>query len=458
MRLVSLDLSRLDERLGEALASLAKRHILPSLAVSVRRDGREVFTGAYGSRDAQITLPVSGNTLFGVASVTKVLTVIMIMQARRNNLLRLSDPVSRFYPKLECARDGKMQIRHLMSHSAGFPGLPFRHMAARSASDPVPNPITTPDELVKRINALDFDFLGPPGNRVSYCNEGFCLLGGLIEALYDCSFTEAAEKLVFRPVEMTRSVIGASATAAIDDVAIPLRHSGSGYQSCGFWDAPLFDPAGGLVLSVSDMSRLISLLGGTAGVLAPDDAREMISTSLPVASRPGSLSRYGLGLEVTRLDAGHSLLWHSGQRPGISSFAGYIPEKAVSVSLATNIADAPSVGIGHQIIAEALHGELDPFSCRWPPPANEAPPEQPERFCGDFASREIPHLSVCLDEGHLVLDMGATRHRLLFAGPSHGTVGAQTFCLLGDGGPATDGEVARALAVDLRIMPRRCGA
>jgi CubicO group peptidase (beta-lactamase class C family) len=202
------------------------------------------------------------------------------------------------------------------------------------------------------------------------------------------------------------------------------------------------------------MSRLISVLDGTTGVLTLDDVHDMISASLPVASRPGSTSRYGLGLEVTRLDAGHSLLWHSGQRPGISSFAGFIPEKGVSVALATNIADAPSVGIGHQILAEVLHGGLDPRSCQWPPPAIETRPEQPKRFCGDFGSLEFPDLSVCLDEGHLVLDMGATRDRLQFAGPSHGTVGAQTFCFLGDGGPATDGEVPTALAVDLRILPR----
>lgn len=458
VRRVSLDLPGLKERLDATLVTLAKQHVLPGLALSVRRNGREVFAGACGSRDAQATLPVTCETLFGVASVTKVLTVVMIMQARRDNLLQLSDPVSRFYPKLDCAHDGKMQIWHLMSHSAGFPGLPFRHMATRSASASVPDPIMTPDELVTRINALEFDFLGPPGNCVSYCNEGFCLLGGVIEAVYDCSFAEAAERRVFRPLDMTRSVIGASAAAAIDDVAIPLRLAGSGYQSCGFWDAPLFDPAGGLVLSASDMSRLISLLGGTTGGLAPDDVSDMISTSLHVASRPGYLSRYGLGLEVTRLDDGHSLLWHSGQRPGISSFTGYIPEKAVSVALATNIADAPSVSIGHQIIAEALQGDLDPRSCRWPPLANETRPKEPERFCGDFASLEALQLSVCLDDGQLVLDSGATRQRLRFSGPSHGTAGAQTFCFLGDEGPATDGEFPRALALDLRIMPRRCAA
>jgi len=452
---VSLELTKLEERIENTLQTIASRYALPGLAVSVLRDDREVFARGYGTRDARRSLPASKDTLFGVASVTKVLTAVMVMQARMDNLVRLSDPVSKFYPALDCARGGKMRIQHLMSHSAGFPGLPFRHMATRSASDITSNPIMTPDELVEAINSLNFDVLGAPGSCTSYSNESFCLLGGILETLYGCSFAEAAERLVFRPLQMNRSIIGASATAAIDDLAMPLQYAGSGLQNCGFWDAPLFDPAGGLVVSVCDMGRLISVLGGNSGLLGRDEVREMISKTLPVASRPASTSRYGLGLEVTRLDAGHSLAWHTGQRPGISSFVGYVPEKALSVAVAMNIADAPSAAIGHQIIAEALHGELDPGSCRWPPEDIDSRTERPERFCGDFSSLEIPNLSVCLEDGQLVLSQGVTRHRLQFARSSHGTVGGQTFCFLADNGPTAAGETARALALDLRILPRK---
>lgn len=452
---MSRELTELEERLESELQTIASRYALPGLAVSVLRDDCEAFARGYGARDARLSLPASSDTLFGVASVTKVLTAVMVMQARKDNLLRLSDPVSKFYPTLDCARGGKMRIQHLMSHSAGFPGLPFRHMATRSASDITSKPIVTPDELVKAINCLKFDFLGAPGERPSYSNEGFCLLGGILEKVFGCSFAEAAEKLVFRPLQMNGSVIGASATAAIDDLAMPLRYTGSGFQSCGFWDAPLFDPAGGLVASARDMSRLISILGGNTGILGRDEAREMISISLPVASRPTSTSRYGLGLEITRLDAGHSLAWHTGQRPGISSFVGYVPEKALSVAVVTNISDAPAAAIGHQIIAEALRGELNPRSCRWPPQAIDTQTERPARFCGDYGSLETSNISVGFDDGQLVLVQGLTRDRLHFAESSHGTVGGQTFCFLGDSGPATPGETARALALDLRILPRR---
>lgn len=452
---MSLELTGLEERLEDHLRDVASRHALPGLAVSVFRNGTEVFAKGYGTRDAQLALPVSGDTLFGVASVTKVLTAVMVMLARKDNLVRLSDPMSKFYPALDCARDGRIRIQHLLSHSAGFPGLPFRHMASRSSSEKIPDPILTPDQLVEAINFLRFDYLGPPGSCISYSNESFCLLGGILETLYGCTFAQAAERLVFRPLHMNRSVIGASATAAVDDLAMPLRHAGSGFQSCGFWDAPLFDPAGGLVVSVRDMCRLISVLDGTSGLLGRDEAHDMISNSLPVASRPASTSRYGLGLEVTRLIAGHSLAWHTGHRPGISSFVGYVPEKALSVAVATNMADAPSAVIGHRIIAEALSGELDPGLCRSPPQAIDTRPERPERFCGDFGSLEAPDNSVCLVDGQPLLAQGMSRHRLHFAGSSHGTVGGQTFCFLGDNGPAAAGETATALALDLRILPRR---
>lgn len=450
--------TELAKRLRNSLRTAAVRNDLPGLAISVRRDGREVFSEGFGLRDAQKVLPVTGDTLFGVASATKVLTAVLVMLARKDNLIRLSDSVSRFYPTLNCARDGRMHIRHLMSHSAGFPGFPFRHMASRPANGDGSRPILTPAALVEAINALDFDLLGAPGDCVSYSNEGFCLLGGIIETLYQCSFAQAADKLVFRPLQMDRSVIGAPAATACDDVAMPLRRSGSALQACGFWDAPLFDPAGGLALSVRDMSRLISILDGSSGVLGPDAARDMISMSLPVASRPGSESRYGLGLEVTQLDAGHSLAWHTGQRPGISSFAGHVPQKNVSVAVATNIADAPSASIGHQIIADVLSDELEPGSCTWPPQAGGIGSDRLERFCGEFDSQEIPLLSVGRKEGRLQLDQGSALHEFHFTGPSHGTVGGQTFCFLGDDGPVALGETVRALALDLRVLPRRNAA
>ncbi|WP_187432255.1 D-aminopeptidase [Roseobacter fucihabitans] len=451
---MSVELGHPIRNLRDAMETVAVEHALPGVSVSIRRNGCEIFADSFGACDADGLRPVSTDTMFGVASVTKFLTATLIMLARHHKRVKLSDPVSRFYPDLKCAYDGKICIRHLLSHSGGFPGLPFRHRTTRVEHSNGVAPILTPSALVQGINGLDFEMLGSPGDRLSYSNESYCLLGGIIEDLYHCSYADAAEKLVFQPLQMKSSSIGASIMRQRPNVAQPLIRIDAALQPCGFWDAPLLDPAGGLSASTRDMARLISILAGDTEVLGADAIRDMTAHCLPVASRPVSGARYGLGLEVTDLDAHHTLAWHTGQRPGISSFVGHVMQQRLSVAFATNVADAPASTIGHQIIAYMLKEDLEPGSCVWPPQAKQVKDNQLEWFCGRFGSLEMGEFSIRLDQGRLLLDMQTAQHKFRFDGPCSGTVGGQTFCFLYDDETAAVRQPAAALALDLRVLPR----
>lgn len=461
----------LTTRLRDMLEKVAAQHALPGLAASVSWAGREIFADGFGNRDADGTLEVTADTMFAVASVTKFLTAVIIMQAKEQQLLKLSDPVSRYYPELDCARDGRMQLRHLLTHTAGFPGLPFRHVATvvtdeRTAkTDDAATPLEpagvnegesliTPADLVNHINALNFDMLGSPGGCHSYSNESYCLLGGIIEDLYQCSFAEAAEEFVFKTLHMERSAIGGRNLARETNIAMPMVRTEAGLRPCGFWEAPLFYPAGGLITTVRDMVRLISTLDGDAEVLSQQQGLDMIWKPAPIASRPHLSVRYGFGLEVEHLDANNTLAWHTGQRPGVSSFIGHVLQQKVSVALAVNTADAPTASIGHQIIAEVLEGELIPKSCLWPPLANQVVGKRLETFCGCYGSQEMGEFRVHIRQGQLILDLRSANHEFRFTGPRSGTVGEQTFCFLGNDGNAPLQQRATALALDLRVLPR----
>ncbi len=446
-----VDRNTLARRLRDRLEPLAVEFGLPGFAVAVHRNGQEIFSGGFGLRDVDGVLPVTADTGFGVASVTKFLTAVLIMQARDRALLALSDPVSRFFPDLDSARDGKMQIHHLLSHSAGLPGLPFRHLATPTEVVDGPDRMRTASDLVTGMNAMHIERLGAPGERMSYSNEGFCLLGGVIEALHGCSYAEAADRFVFQPLEMTHSVIGGGdMTGQRSNLAMPVKRSGGRLTACGFWDAPLFYPVGGLIASVRDMARLISLLEGNTAVLGPESARDMASWTRPVASRPGSDGRYGLALEVSTLDDGRVLGWHTGQRPGISSFVGHVVQSNVSVSFATNMADVPSAWIGRQIVDDMLG--TGGGSVADSPPHPEI--RGPKRFCGRFGSREMGAVDVQQAGGRLLADLPSGRQALVFETPYSGTVGGLSFCFLCGDRPASMKESATALALDLRILPR----
>lgn len=449
-------------RLRDLLEKVAVEHELPGFAASVSQAGCEIFADGFGTCDADGLLPVTADTMFGVASVTKFLTVIIIMQAQEQQLLRLSDPVSQFYPLLDCARDGRMRLHHLLTHTAGFPGLPFRHSATdnrtRKAVKPkgnnVAGPLLTSTDLVSRINALDFNMLGSPGEHLSYSNESYCLLGGIVEGLYQCPFAEAAEKFVFQPLKMDRSAIGGTNLHERTNIASPLLRSEAGLRQSEFWEAPLFHPAGGLIISVRDMVRLISTLDGDTDVLTSGQSQQMISEPVPVASRPSRKVGYGLGLELEYLDADNTLAWHTGQRPGISSFIGHIVQKKISVALAVNVGDAPTAAIGHEIIAHVLAGELDSSSSIWPLPADSVMVRQTEQFSGCYGSSEMGEFRVDFQQNRLLLRMQPVTHEFRFEGPYNGTVGGYTFCFLDEDGNEPSVHAPTALALDLRILPR----
>lgn len=447
-----MNLSHLISRLRAEIASLAADDNLPGGAISVRQNGTEVFAEGFGFCDAARTQRVNADTMFGVASVTKIVTAMLILRAQEEQRLTLSDPVTRHFPDLNCARDGRMRLHHLLSHTAGFPGLPFRHRA--TLGDQNGDRLRRAADLVAGLNTLNPALQTPPGQQINYSNEGFCLLGGVIEALHDCRFADAAERFVFRPLDMKRTVVQGD-PGGQGNLAQPLMRTGDGLRDWGFWNAPLFLSAGGMVSSARDMTRLMSALDGHSDVLTPGSVLEMLSRSHPVASRPQGNAKYGLGLELTDLEETHRLLWHTGQRPGISSFVGHVVPSGLSVAFVTNIADAPAARIGHRLISAVLHDFLSPGACQWPPPGAPCSPNDPARFCGRFGSAETGDLVVRLDRGRLWSELPSGARAFTFHGPAHGIIGDQSFCFLGRDGAVCDAGPSKALALDLRVLPRR---
>ena len=187
-------------KLQKFLIELGLKYTLPSIGVCLKLNKAEIYAAGYGIKDANTKSPVKADTMFGVASVTKIGTAILIMQAQDKNLLNISDPVSKFFPNLICAGDQRMRIYHLLTHTAGFPGLPFRHFATPSNGLSAAELLQTSDDLINHINTLNPVMQSSPGEQVNYSNESFCLLGGLIEKLYQSSYSDASNRFVFQPL------------------------------------------------------------------------------------------------------------------------------------------------------------------------------------------------------------------------------------------------------------------
>ena len=111
-------------------------HGVPGLAVAVARDGAEVYAEGFGTREIGTDAPVTPDTIFGVASVTKSFTALAIMQLHEAGKLSVDDPVTRYLPAFrtpDAEATRAITLHHFLTHTSGLPPLPSRFFAfARS--------------------------------------------------------------------------------------------------------------------------------------------------------------------------------------------------------------------------------------------------------------------------------------------------------------------------------------
>lgn len=172
-----------------------EQNAVPGLAVAVGREGVEVYAAGFGEREIGAGAPVTPDTVFGVASVTKSFTALAVMQLHEAGKLSVDDPVTRYLPEFrtpDAEATRAITLHHFLTHTAGFPPLPSRFFAfARSAEGDAaaggkPSwaadhaPIDTYEDLMDYLAEGGYMMLGAPGKRFSYCNEGFALLGAII--------------------------------------------------------------------------------------------------------------------------------------------------------------------------------------------------------------------------------------------------------------------------------------
>ena len=183
----------LDE-IGRRLAGAAERDEFSGV-VLVAKGGRTIFHRAYGLADRSWRLPNQLNTKFNLASMNKMLTAVAIAQLIEQGELCLEDTLAVLlpdYPNPDAARS--ISVAHLLSHSAGL-GMLFdrpgfdRRKRYRASSDYFP---------LFAAESLYFE----PGSASTYSNEGYVVLGAIVERLTGMSYFDYVRERIFRPLDM----------------------------------------------------------------------------------------------------------------------------------------------------------------------------------------------------------------------------------------------------------------
>jgi len=171
---------------------------IPGLALAVLREGRVIKMTGYGLASVELNVPATPKTVFDLASITKPFTATAIMLLVEEGKIGLDEKINKYLPNAPVAWKG-ITVRHLLTHTAGlkdgfwpeFWGYPLIHY-------PTPR-------LFEAASEFPVDF--GPGERWQYSDQGYFLLGMIIETVGGDRYEEFLRERVFGPLGMSATVV-----------------------------------------------------------------------------------------------------------------------------------------------------------------------------------------------------------------------------------------------------------
>jgi CubicO group peptidase (beta-lactamase class C family) len=207
--------------------------------------------------------PVTNDTIYHWASITKTFTGIAIMQLRDRGLLSLDDPVVKYVPELRLAHNpfgdiSQVKIRHLMSHSAGF-----RASTWPWGGDKPWHPFepTSWPQIVAMLPYTDVQFA--PGSKYSYSNPGVIFLGRIIELLSGDDYEVYVTKNILMPLGMRSSFFDRAPYYLLPQRSHSFMRDDGGLTEARFdFDSGITVSNGGLNSPFDDMAKYLAFLIG----------------------------------------------------------------------------------------------------------------------------------------------------------------------------------------------------
>jgi CubicO group peptidase (beta-lactamase class C family) len=291
------DRADLPSRLEKEIPALMRAAGIPGLSIAVVRDGKLLWSGAFGVRNAATGAPVQKDTVFGAASLSKPVVAYIALRLVDRGVLDLDTPLFTYLPYERLRGEERARLitaRRVLSQSSGLPNWGSEKLS------------------------LEFT----PGEHFGYSGEAFVYLQKVLEKLAGMPLQDLARREVFGPLGMTRSSFvweaafagGGGSAVGVDNLgrseAIPTDQTASAASS--------------LLTTAEDYARfLLALMEGQG--LKPETARAMLAPQIRIPgqmsdpkSPPGSGEvAWGLGVGLERSGPEEPFwLWHWGDNSG----------------------------------------------------------------------------------------------------------------------------------------------
>ena len=320
----------------------------PGLVYGIVAEGKLVHVRGFGVQDLAAKRPVTADTLFRIASMTKAFTALSILSLRDAGKLSLDDFAEKYVPEMRgwkypTADSPHIRIRDLLSHVAGF-----------VTDDPWGDRQTPmPEAEFAKLLRAGVPFSRVPETAHEYSNFGYALLGRIVANASGMPYRTYVERTILKPLGMGSSGFEVSEWP-IERRAIGYRFEDGAWREEPTMRNGAFGPMGGLQVSANDYGKWIAFLlsawpprdGPDAGPVKRATVRELAQglNFMRVTPRMGTAAKddcmqaaaYGKGLRVSQDCQLGLMLHHGGGYPGYGSHMLLLPEAGVGIFVFTN--------------------------------------------------------------------------------------------------------------------------
>ncbi len=289
---------------------------------------QQLLRKAYGMENMARNIPASLQTKFGIGSLTKAFTAMLVLQLQEQGKLSVQDKLCKYIDPCPQAWQA-ITLQHLLTHTSGIPEEPATEKRTLPYLETVP---------------LDFQ----PGTHFNYSNSGYIVLGVAIEKASGESYPSLLQKQIFNPLHLTQS--------GYNYTNMSLPHIATGYQTWGvpatYTNIDYHFSSGAIYSTLDDMYRWDqALFSGKQSLVSAQSLQAMLSPQFVFCiGKPSCTTKvpdvtqdsYGYGWFIgTRY--GRHLIYHPGDTNGFAAYHAFYPDNGVMIIVLTNLVAASLV-------------------------------------------------------------------------------------------------------------------
>ena len=286
-----------------------------------------MYERGYGMANLELGVPITPESVFHVASISKQFTAMSILLLAQRGQLSLDDEVPKYIPEWADQED-HVTIRSLLSHTSGLrDGFALLELAA-----PREDGVDVNDALV-RILARQRSTNFKPGTAFQYSNGGYTLLANIVKRVSGQSLRSFTDANIFKPLGMVHTHVHDDPAMIVPNRAWGYHRDGDGLHAAVHTDLGHLVGTTGLFTTTRDLmlweQNFADVRVGDRALVAA-----MQTPTTPTGWSDGS--SYGLGLEIGRY-RGVRTIGHGGGDPGYGAYVVRYPDQGLAVAVLCNL-------------------------------------------------------------------------------------------------------------------------